>query len=105
MELLLQKLDLLNVVNGTTPMPDPNVAANAQALAAWQDKDLSARLELFLYMEDAQKQTVRTLTTANQIWNQLGQTYEHTDVSSQVANLKKLMKVNMNDLDDVPQFI
>ncbi|MCO5574715.1 hypothetical protein L7F22_028505 [Adiantum nelumboides] len=79
MEILLEKQNLLTIIDGTTPQPNPTDAA---ALTAWKALDLSARLELLLHMEDAQTQTVRTLTTANAIWERLRTTYERKDVSS-----------------------
>ncbi|MCO5552058.1 hypothetical protein L7F22_005568 [Adiantum nelumboides] len=79
MEILLEKQDLLTIADSTTLQPDP---ADVAAVAAWKKHDLSARLELLLHMEDAQTQTVRTLTIAHEIWKRLESTYERKDVSA-----------------------
>ncbi|KAI5076031.1 hypothetical protein GOP47_0008096 [Adiantum capillus-veneris] len=105
MEIVLQKLDLLDILNGTSSCPDATIATNANAVRDWKDKDSSARLELLLHMDDAQKQAVRTLIIANATWVQLRDTYEHTDVSTQVGNLKLLVNQTMSDDQDVEKFI
>ena len=56
-------------------------------------------------MEDTLKQSVRTLTTSKQIWDRLEADYLHMDVTSQVANLKTLINMNMNENDDVDTFV
>eukprot|EP00250_Pteridium_aquilinum_P019822 c24589_g1_i1 orf=892-4791(+) len=105
MEIVLQKLNLLDIVDGGTLCPDRADPAQAQAVQDWEGRDLTARLELLLHMDDAQKQTVRTKTTAFDIWTQLRDTYEHKNVGSQVHNLKTLIKLNMNESEDVEKFI
>ncbi|MCO5566609.1 hypothetical protein L7F22_020286 [Adiantum nelumboides] len=100
MEILLEKQDLLTIADGTTLQPDP---ADVAAVAAWKKRDLSARLELLLHMEDAQTQTVRTLTTAHEIWKRLESTYERKDVSAQVNLLKKLITLTMEDTSEMSQ--
>ena len=94
-EMILQKMNLLNIVNGTEFKPDPTVQANAAHVAEWEAKDLTARLESLLYMEGPQKTSVRTLTTTKDIWDKLKESYEHKDVVTQIANLKKLMITTM----------
>ena len=71
----------------------------------WKQRDLNARLELLLHMDDTLKQSVRTLTTSKQIWDRLEADFLHTDVTSQVANLKKLLNMNMTENDDVDMFV
>ncbi|KAI5081173.1 hypothetical protein GOP47_0004356 [Adiantum capillus-veneris] len=56
-------------------------------------------------MEDTQKQTVRTLTTAREIWTRLMETYEHKDVASQIINLKNLVNMTMSNDQDTPKFV
>ena len=57
-------------------------------------------------MEDILKQSVRTLTTSKQICDRLEANYLHTDITSQVANLKyKLIIMNMNENSDVDMFV
>ncbi|MCO5582551.1 hypothetical protein L7F22_036448 [Adiantum nelumboides] len=101
MEILLEKQDLLTIADGTTLQPDP---ADVAAVAAWKKRDLSARLELLLHMEDAQTQAVRTLTTAHDIWKRLESTYERKDVSAQVNLLKKLITLTVEDTSDIAKF-
>lgn len=93
MEIILQKQDLVGVVDGTTPMPP---TADVVALQDWTQKNLSVRLELLPHMEDFQKQYVQTLTTTYEIWWPLKAFYEHIDVSSQVNLLKKLINLSMH---------
>ena len=105
MEIILEQYNLLNIVDGTDVCPaihDPTKALDVQT---WKRRDLNARLELLLHMEDTLKQSVRTLTTSKQIWDRLEADYLHTDVTSQVANLKTLINMNMNENDDVDTFV
>lgn len=102
MEIILEKQELLGVVDGSIPNPGP---ADAAALADWNKKDLSARLELLLHMEDSQKQSMRMLKTAHEIWARLQTSYQRTDVSSRVNLLKKLVNLTMQETSDVPIFI
>mgnify|MGYP002775436766 FL=1 len=105
MEIILEQYNLLNIVDGTDVCPaihDPTKALDVQT---WKRRDLNARLELLLHMEDTLKQSVRTLTTSKQIWDRLEADYLHTDVMSQVANLKTLINMNMNENDDVDTFV
>ena len=56
-------------------------------------------------MEDTLKQSVRTLTITKQIWDGLEVDYLHTDVTSQIANLKTLLNMNMNENVDVDMLV
>ncbi|MCO5563894.1 hypothetical protein L7F22_017545 [Adiantum nelumboides] len=105
MEIMLQKLDLLKIVDGSKPCPDRTQPANANAVRDWDAHDLNARLELLLHMDDTQKQSVRTLTTANAIWLQLQDTYQQRTVGSQVNNLKALVNMSMQEDQEVDRFI
>jgi hypothetical protein len=56
-------------------------------------------------MNDTLKQSIRTLTASKQVWDRLEIDFLHTDVTSQVANLKKLLNMNMTENDDVDMFV
>ncbi|MCO5567960.1 hypothetical protein L7F22_021656 [Adiantum nelumboides] len=101
MEILLQSRDLMGIVDGTRARP----AAGHADLADWIKADLAARLELLLHMEDSQKQNVRLLTSAKDIWDRLKTSYEHKDVSSRVTLLKKLINLSMDETSPVEKFL
>ena len=101
MEIILQQYNLLTIVDGTDVCPDVTVPTNAPNVQIWKQRDLNARLELLLHMDDTLKQSVRTLTTSKQIWDRLEADFLHTNVTSQVANLKELLNMNMTKNDDV----
>ena len=104
-EIILQKYDLLDIANGKTQCPDESSHALVANVAAWKTRDLNARLELLTNMEDAIKLSLRALNTSNEIWERLKQSYEHKDVASQIANLKKLMNTSCSEDQEIPQYV
>ncbi|MCO5579952.1 hypothetical protein L7F22_033819 [Adiantum nelumboides] len=89
------------IVDGTSACPAPTAPTHAD----WMAKDLKARLEMLLHMEDAQTQTVRTLTTAKAIWDYLIATYERKNKASQVNLYKKLNTLIMEEDSEADKFI
>ncbi|MCO5558697.1 hypothetical protein L7F22_012283 [Adiantum nelumboides] len=89
------------IVDGTFVCPAPTAPTHAD----WMAKDLKARLEMLLHMEDAQTQTVRTLTTAKAIWDYLIATYERKNKASQVNLYKKLNTLIMEEDGEADKFI
>lgn len=102
--MILQKANLLEIVNGTTQCPAPTTT-NAADIATWQSLDLSARLELITHMEYPQIQLVRPLTTAHEYWERLKASYEHKDVATQISLLKRLMSTTMSEDQDLPKYV
>lgn len=101
MTMILQTQDLMGIVDGTSVCPAPAAPTHAD----WLAKDLKARLEMLLHMEDAQTQAVRTLTTAKAIWDYLIATYERKNKASQVNLYKKLNSLIMEEDGEADKFI
>ena len=103
MELLLQRAELWDVVDGEGDQISPATAP--QALALWKQKDLAAKMEIIVHLGDRQVQLVRSLPTSNAIWKLLRSTYKHTDLVSQVTLLKRLVNLVMSEGQQASQFI
>ncbi|MCO5604590.1 hypothetical protein L7F22_058758 [Adiantum nelumboides] len=89
------------IADGTSACP-----AQADPIYAdWKARDLKARLEMLLHMEDAQTQAVRSLTTAKAIWDYLIATYERKNKASQVNLYKKLNSLHMEEDGEADKFI
>jgi len=100
-ESVLAKAELLGVVDGTEPQPAPNHAD----LPNWQRKNINTKAEILLHLGDKQVQQIRTLTTAEAIWVRLRALYEHNDITTQMANLKKLTSFILEEDQDVLKFL
>ncbi|KAH7276715.1 hypothetical protein KP509_39G018500 [Ceratopteris richardii] len=72
MTMVLQKMNLLPVVDGTEACPDCNDPTQANAVRNWHECDLNdARLDLLLHMTDSVKQFICLSKTAHVIWSHL----------------------------------
>ena len=84
MELLLKQHKMWDMVSGTNTQPPPNDPAEATGI----DKDLIAQIDLLLNMGDNQVEEVRSLGSANAIWNHLKSLYEPTDLATKAYTLR-----------------
>ncbi|MCO5599384.1 hypothetical protein L7F22_053486 [Adiantum nelumboides] len=100
-KMILEKSGNWGIIDGSErdPAKQP-VAPGAQAptdaeKAAWKKKDLDARTEIILHLGDRQLQLVRTLETAQEMWDLLKTQYQQTNVVSRVLLHKTLNDIQM----------
>jgi hypothetical protein len=72
--LVLRYRGLWDVVDGTTPAPDPTT--DAQAYLDWSRRDQEAHLQLILTLSPAPHDHVLDVTTSKEIWDMLKARYQ-----------------------------
>ncbi|KAH7403967.1 hypothetical protein KP509_15G002500 [Ceratopteris richardii] len=92
MGMVIQNLGLLPVIDGSEACPDRQDPNQANAVKAWDEQDLNARLELLLHMTDS-------------VWQHLEATYEAISITHQVNCLKQLLSFTMKEGYAVENFI
>lgn len=110
MELYLKQLQLWDVVNGNDAQPvapkDKAPQGNyADILKSWQTKDINAQTEIIGHYADRQVQMVRSMSSAQAIWNFFQKSYEHTDLIYQVSLIKRLVNSNMQEGQNTAKFL
>ena len=104
MQMLLIRAETWDVVNGTNvdPGADPTVAAQH---AAWLLSDSKARSDIILNCGDLQIQLIHLLPSAKAMWDTLKASYDHVDVATQIHTQKRLVTMQMQEEDRVPDFL
>ncbi|MCO5568445.1 hypothetical protein L7F22_022144 [Adiantum nelumboides] len=109
--MVLKKAGNFGVTDGSVPNPSTVVVPAGQAaptqadIEAWQKKDLEARTDIMLLLEDQQLQLVRQAKTANEMWKLLQQQYQQTNVVSPVLLHKKLNEIIMSSYPTTEAFL
>src|SRR6218665_3478252 len=94
--LLLIREDTWTVVQGDTPYP---------VLDDWQRKDEKAQCTISLTVEDNQLVHICNCTSAQDMWKQLQQVRERSNLSSKMYLIKKLYKMRLQDDQNMQEYI
>lgn len=95
MEMLLMKEKLWSVVNEDKP------EANAEQIAAWQQRDDQARGWIGLLVEDSQLCHIRNSTTAKEAWRALKAHHEKDTLSNKVTLIRRICCCKMEESDSM----
>jgi len=100
-QLLLQKLKVFDIINGTLPEPEAEdkekLSEHEEQLKAnWEEKDIIAREAIVMCIADSHLAEVQDLRTAQEMWNALCGRYER-NTASKTYFLRKLINLKMQE--------
>ena len=100
MELILERADLKELVDGSMSIPN-----SENGRKQWKSKDLDARMEIIMHLSDEQVDHVRDLETAQQMWEYLRKLHQPSDGTTKIFSYRTLMNLEMQEGEQLDVFI
>ena len=105
MELVLILNDYFSIVDGSEVDPGTSTTEAQASQILWKYKDSKARATIMLHFGDKQFSVVKHLKSSKAIWDKLKETYQQTDIATQVIAQKKLSQLIMSEDTPISEFI
>ena len=90
MELILERANLKKLVDGSI-----SIRSTENGLDQWKSRDLDARMEITMHLNEEQVDHVRNLETAQQMWEYLRKLHQPSDGTTKIFSYRTLTNLEM----------
>ena len=92
MELILERANLKKLVDGSI-----SIRSTENGLDQWKSRDLDARMEITMHLNEEQVDHVRNLETAQQMWEYLQKLQQPCDGTKPIFSYRTLINLEMQE--------